>query len=63
MHNQVTGSYLASRVCLRSNDNVIDGYVDEFNEESNETHDAESNSRGDSNLLELSTVGLRASFD
>lgn len=48
---------------LITNDDVVDRYVDEFYEESNESHDAESNGCGDSDLLELPTVGFRASFD
>lgn len=44
-------------------DDVVDWDVDEFYEESNEAHDAESDSCSDSNLLELTTVGFRAPFD
>lgn len=32
---------------------VVDGNVDEFDEESDESHYAEANSSGNSNLLEL----------
>lgn len=49
--------------CLRSDDDVVDGYMDELNEESNEAHNTKTNSSGDSNLLELATIRLGASFD
>jgi hypothetical protein len=38
---------------LGSNDDVVDGDVDELNEKSNETHDGKANSCGHSNLLEF----------
>ena len=38
---------------LRSDNDVVDGNVDEFHKESNEAHDGEANSGGNSNLLEL----------
>lgn len=34
-------------------DDIVDGYVDKFHEESNETHYAKSDGRGDRDLLEL----------
>ena len=34
-----------------------------FHEETNESHDAETNSGGNSDLLELSSIGLGAPFD
>lgn len=37
--------------------------MDEFHEESNKAHNAESNCRGDGNLLELFAVGLGAALD
>ena len=38
---------------LRANDNVIDGNMDEFNEETNETHDGKADGSGHSDLLKL----------
>lgn len=48
---------------LISDDDVVNWYVDEFYEEANESHDAESDGGGDCNLLELTAIGLGASFD
>ncbi len=38
---------------LRANNDVIDGNVDEFDEESNKAHDGKSNCGSNSDLLEL----------
>lgn len=48
---------------LRSHDDVVDGDVDEFDEEANEAHYAEANGCGNGNLLELPPVWLCAPFD
>lgn len=48
---------------LRTNDDIVNWYVNQFNEESDESHYAEPNSSGHSNFLELSAVGLGASLD
>lgn len=48
---------------LVANNNVVDWYVDQFYEESNEAHDAESNSCSNSDFLELTTIRLCASFN
>lgn len=42
---------------------VVDWYVDELDEESDESHDAEANGRCKGNLLELPTVWLRTSLN
>lgn len=47
---------------LWSNDDIVDGNVDEFHEESNESHDAETDGGGNSDLLEFPSVGLCATF-
>lgn len=39
--------------CLGANNDVVDGNMDEFNEETNETHDGETDGSGHRNLLEL----------
>lgn len=36
--------------------------MDQFNEETNEAHDAETNSGGNGNLLELFAIGFGATF-
>ena len=43
---------------LRSNDDIVDGNVDEFNEESDEAHDRESNGGCNGNLLEFCKSNL-----
>lgn len=48
---------------LVSNDDIVDRYVNELDEESNESHDAEADGCGDSDLLELATVRLGASLN
>ena len=48
---------------LTSNDDVVDGNVNQFDEETNETHDAESDSSCSSNLLKLFAIRFGASFD
>lgn len=48
---------------LRSNNDVIDGNVNKFHEETNETHNAETNSCGNCNLLKFLTIGFCATFD
>lgn len=55
--------FSTSQFLLISDDDVVDGDVDEFYEESDEAHNAESDGGGDSNLLELFAVGLGASLD
>lgn len=36
-----------------SHNDVVDGYVNEFDEEPDETHNTETDGRGDGDLLEL----------
>lgn len=48
---------------LRAHNDVVDWNVDKLDEESNETHDAESNCCGHCNFLELFPIWLCASFD
>ena len=43
-------------------DDVVDRYVDQFDEETDETHDREADGGGHCDLLELLLVRLRASF-
>jgi hypothetical protein len=38
---------------LRADNNVVDGDVDQFDEEADEAHDGEADGCGDRNLLEL----------
>ena len=38
---------------LRADDDVVDGDVDQLDEEADETHDAEADRGGDGDLLEL----------
>ena len=47
---------------LASHDDVVDGDMDQFHEESNESHDTETNSGCHGNLLELFPVGLCAAL-
>ena len=49
--------------CLCSDNDIVDGDVDELDEEANEAHDAKSNCSGDGNLGELLPVGLGAPLD
>lgn len=46
-----------------SDDDVVNWYMDEFHEESDESHDAEADGGGDCDLLEFSTVGLCATLN
>ena len=48
---------------LGSDNNVVDGNVDQLHEESNESHESKANSSSYSNLLELLPVRLGASLD
>merc|ERR1719158_152507 len=48
---------------LRADNNVIDGDVDEFDKESNETHQRKSNSCCNCNLLKLFPVWFCTSLD
>lgn len=48
---------------LISDDDVVDWYVDEFYKESDEAHDAETDSGGNCDLLELFTIGFCATFN
>lgn len=54
---------LPLKATLRANNDVVDGNVYQLNEESNESHDAEANGSGNSDLLELLAVGLGAALD
>lgn len=47
---------------LWSHNNVIDWNMDEFDEETDEAHDAEANRCGNSDFLEFTTVWLCATF-
>jgi len=47
---------------LSADYDIVDGNVNQFDEESDETHDGEPNRRRHSNLYELLPVWLRASF-
>lgn len=47
---------------LDSNDDIIDGDVDELDEEPDEAHDGETDGGGDGNLLKLFSVRLGASL-
>ena len=49
--------------CLCSDNDIVDGDVDELDEESDESHQREANGCGDGDLLELLPVGLGASLD
>lgn len=46
-----------------TNNDVVDGDVDEFDKESNEAHDGKSNCCCHGNLLEFFSIWLCASFD
>ena len=46
-----------------SDDDVVDGNVDQLDEKSNESHESKSDSCSDGNLLELLPVRLGASLD
>lgn len=48
---------------LRADNDVVDGNVYQLDEETNESHDAEANGSGNSDLLELLAVGLGAALD
>merc|ERR1712142_336472 len=48
---------------LRSHDDVVDGDVDEFDKEADESHDGEPNGGRNRNLLELFSVWLCAPLD
>ena len=48
---------------LCSDNDVVDGDVDELDKEPNEAHEAKPDGRGDGDLLELLPVGLGASLD
>jgi len=45
---------------LNSDDDVVDGDVDQLDKESDESHDGETNDCGKSNFLEFLSVGLCA---
>ena len=47
---------------LDPDNNVVDGDVNEFDEEADEAHDGEANGCGDGNLLELLAVRFGASL-
>lgn len=47
---------------LTTNNDVVDGDVDEFNEETDETHDGKPNCCGHGNLLKLFSVWFCASL-
>lgn len=47
---------------LWTDNDIIDGNMNEFDEESNETHDAEADGCGNSNLLEFTSVRFRATL-
>jgi len=46
-----------------ADDDVVDGDMNEFDEEADEAHDGEANGGGHGDLDELLPVGLGASFD
>jgi len=48
---------------LSSDDNVVDGNVNEFDEKADEPHDGEPNGRRQSDLGKLLAVGFRTSLD
>lgn len=48
---------------LISDNYVVDWYVDEFYKESDEAHDAETDSSGNRDLLELFSVGFCATLN
>merc|ERR1719412_3346736 len=48
--------------CLGSDNDIVDGDVDELDEESDESHQREADGCGNSDLLELLPVGLGASL-
>lgn len=48
---------------LRSDDDVVDRDVYQFDEETDKSHNAEPDGRGDGNLLELAPIGLGAALD
>jgi len=47
----------------RTNNNVVDGDVDQLDKETNEAHDGKANGSGHSNLLELFAVGFGAALN
>ena len=51
------------QLILTSDNDVVDGDMDQFDEEPNEAHDAESNSGCSGNLLKFFTIRFGASFD
>lgn len=51
------------RTFLWSDNNIVDWNVDQLNEKSNETHDTETNSCGNGDLLEFSAIWFGAPFD
>lgn len=55
--------FSTSEFLLVSDNDVVDWDVDEFYEEADEAHDAESDGGGDGDLLELAAVGLGASLN
>ena len=55
------GFWKFSRLC--SNNDVVDGNMDELNEESNESHESKSDGCCNRNLLELLPVRLGAPLD
>lgn len=67
LSNIVPGSqgsvWVHKSVDLATNNDIVDGDVDEFDEESNEAHDGKSNCCSHSNLLEFFSVWFCASFD
>ena len=50
-------------LCLGSNNNIVDGDVNEFDEKSDEAHQSKSNSCCNGNLLELLSIRLCAPLD
>lgn len=54
---------LPLKASLRADNDVVDGNVYQLDEETNESHDAEANGSGNSDLLELLAVGLGAALD
>ena len=49
-------------IVVLSDNDIVDGDVDELDEESDESHQREANGCGDGDLLELLPVGLGASL-
>merc|ERR1719500_1070902 len=60
--NRVTG-WDTLKLISSTDDDVIDGDVDELDEEPDEAHDAEADGGGDGDLGELLPVGLGAALD